>query len=354
MRPLVARISLDALAHNLRVARARAGQTRILSVVKANAYGHGLTRAVRALGQTDGYAVLNVDEAANLRQMGVKQPILLLEGPFQPGEMADIAGLGLTPVLHTPQQLEWLAMSPRPLAVFLKFNSGMNRLGFPLADIDAVLAKVKHSSAVTGVTLMTHFATADEALGVDWQWQRFQASVARSGLPVSVANSAAFLRFPETHGAWARLGIMLYGASPFAGQSATQLGLKPVMTLQSQIIAQQHLKPGEGVGYGLAFMAEAVTRVGIVACGYADGYPRHAPTGTPVLVGGKRTRTLGRVSMDMLAVDLTNLSEAGIGSTVTLWGEGLPVEEVAQAAGTISYELLCALAPRVPVVEHER
>lgn len=351
MRPLVARISLDALAHNLRVARRHAGQSKILSVIKANAYGHGLTRAVRALGQTDGFAVLTVEEAANLRQMGVEKPILLLEGPFQAGEMATIADLDLMPVLHNPQQLNWLPLSHKPLSVFLKFNSGMNRLGFSLADFDRVIEQIKSYANIDQITLMTHFATADEELGIDWQWERFLGKAKLTGLPVSAANSAAFLRYPETRREWSRLGIMLYGASPFADMTAAELELRPVMTLQSEIIAMQHLKAGEGAGYGVTFMACEVTRVGIVACGYADGYPRHAPTGTPVMVNGKRTRTLGRVSMDMLAVDITNLPDADMGSPVTLWGEGLPIEEVARHAGTISYELMCALAPRVAVVE---
>jgi alanine racemase len=198
---------------------------------------------------------------------------------------------------------------------------------------------------------MTHFAMADEALGIDWQWSHFIEKAVMSDLPISAANSAACLSYPETRRDWVRLGIMLYGASPFADVTAAALDLRPVMTLQSEIIAVQQLKAGEGAGYGLAFMAEEPVRLGIVACGYADGYPRHAPTGTPVLVSEQRTRTLGRVSMDMLAVDLTRLPEAGIGSPVTLWGEGLPVEEVARAAGTISYELLCALAPRVAIFE---
>jgi alanine racemase len=351
MRPLVARISLDALAHNLRVARRHAGQSKILSVIKANAYGHGLTRAVRALGDADGFAVLTVEEAANLRQMGVDKPVLLLEGPFQAGEMATIADLDLMPVLHSPQQLNWLPLSHKSMSVFLKFNSGMNRLGFSMMDFDRVVEQVKAIPNVGEITLMTHFATADEALGIDWQWERFFDKARLSGLPVSAANSAAFLRYPETRMNWSRLGIMLYGASPFAEVTADDLELKPVMTLESEIIAVQHLKAGEGAGYGVTYMAGEATRLGVVACGYADGYPRHAPTGAPVLVHGKRTRTLGRVSMDMLAVDITNLSDADIGSPVTLWGEGMPVEEVARHAGTISYELMCGLAPRVMVIE---
>jgi len=351
MRPLVARISLGALTHNLAVAKRHAGSTKILSVIKANAYGHGLRRAARALAASDGFAVLNIEEAVQLRQMGIEKPVLMLEGPFEAEEMIACSEFNLVPVLHSAHQLDWLPQASEPLDVFLKFNSGMNRLGFPLAEFDAIVARVKAQSNVAHITLMTHFATADEDFGIDWQWQRFIAKAQASGLASSAANSAALLRYPETHRDWVRAGIMLYGASPFADVSAAELGLRPAMTLQSEIIAVQTLKPGEALGYGLAYMADEATRFGIVACGYADGYPRHAPTGTPILVNGRRTRTLGRVSMDMLAADLTHMPEAGIGSPVVLWGEGLPVEEVARAAGTISYELLCALAPRVTLRE---
>ena len=351
MRPLLARISTSALAHNLAVARRHAGSAKILSVIKAGAYGHGMNRAARALAASDGYAVLNVDEAVQLRQMGIEKPILMLEGPFDADDLNACTEFNLMPVLHSAHQLEWLPQTSDPLHVFLKFNSGMNRLGFPLAAFAETIERVKAQANVTRITLMTHFATADEDFGIDWQWQHFIARAEATDLPISAANSAALLRYPETHRDWVRAGIMLYGASPFADVSAEQLGLKPAMTLQSQVIALQSLKPGEAVGYGLTYMADAAVRVGIVACGYADGYPRHAPTGTPILVNGQRTRTLGRVSMDMLAVDLTNIPEAGIGSPVVLWGEGMPVEEVARAAGTISYELLCALAPRVALRE---
>jgi alanine racemase len=200
---------------------------------------------------------------------------------------------------------------------------------------------------------MTHFADADGASGVAWQMTRLQAMCAGRSLPVSLANSAALLRFPETCGDWARPGIMLYGGSPFADQSAEELGLRPVMTLESQVIAVRDIAVGDHVGYGCLFCADRPMRIGVVACGYADGYPRHAPTGTPILVAGQRTRTLGRVSMDKLCLDLTELPNADVGDPVTLWGEGLPADEVAAAAGTISYELFCALADRVPIVEVE-
>lgn len=343
------------MAHNLRVARRHAGDAQVFAVVKANAYGHGLSRAVRAFAAADGLAVLTIEEAANLRLMGVEQPILLLEGLFGADEIAICADLKLWPVLHHPMQLDWWAQRPpsQALPVFLKFDSGMHRLGFPLADFDAVLARVRSLPQVAAVTLMTHFAQADEAAGVDWQLQPFLQAAAPYALPWSSANSAALLRHAHTQGHWVRPGIMLYGSSPFADQSAAAFDLKPAMTLTSELISVQTVSAGEGVGYGQLFRAPEALRVGVVACGYADGYPRHAPTGTPVLVSGQRTRTLGRVSMDMLCVDLTGLPEATPGSPVTLWGEGLPVDEVAAAADTNSYELLCALAARVPVIETE-
>ena len=341
------------MAHNLRVARQIAGSAKLMAVVKANAYGHGLSRAVRALSASDGFAVLTLEEAARVRDIGVDKPILLLEGPFQREELALCAELAVWPVIHTAQQLDWLEHHPpaRPLPIFLKFNSGMHRLGFALAEFDAVLHRARTLPAVAAITLMTHFAQADEAAGIALPFQAFQSHAAATGLPCSMANSATLLRYPAARGAWARPGLMLYGASPFADTSAQALGLKPAIHLQSEIIAVQTLRAGEGVGYGQLYRAEHAMRVGIVAAGYADGYPRHALTGTPILVNGRRTRTLGRVSMDMLYVDLSGIPQAGIGSPVVLWGAGLPVEEVAHAAETISYELLCALAARVPVEE---
>ena len=355
MRPIRAQISIGALAHNLRVAKRHAGAARVFAVVKANAYGHGLSRARRAFEAADGFAVLTLEEAASLRQMGVEQPILLLEGLFGADEIAACVELGLWPVLHHTDQLDWLERAPpvRPLGVFLKFDSGMHRLGFPLAQHAEIVARLRRIPGIALLALMTHFAQADEAAGVDWQLRPFLAQLAVHGLPWSTANSAALLRYPATLGDWVRPGIMLYGSSPFPDLTAQSSGLRPAMRLESQLIGVQRLQPGEGVGYGQLFRAEREMRVGIVACGYADGYPRHAPTGTPVAVGGRATRTLGRVSMDMLCVDLSDCPDAHIGSQVELWGETVSVDAVAAAAGTISYELLCALAPRVPVVEIE-
>ena len=353
MRPIKATISVDAMAHNLRVARQHAGTVKLIAVVKANAYGHGLSRAVRAFSAADGFAVLTQEEASNLRLMGVDKPILLLEGVFGLDELTACVELDLWPVLHNKQQLDWLEHHPpaKPLQVFLKFDSGMHRLGFALSEFEAVLHRVKSLSSVAGITLMTHFAQADEVAGTRWQHTPFLQQAQPSGLPWSSANSAALLRDTEVLGTWVRPGIMLYGASPFADTPAAQLGLKPAMTLQSEIIAVQQVQAGEGVGYGLTYRAERDMRIGIVACGYADGYPRHAPTGTPILVNSQHTRTLARVSMDMLYADLSDIPEADVGSPVVLWGEGLPVEDVASAANTISYELMCALAARVPVIE---
>lgn len=352
-RPIQALIDLSALERNLAIVRRCAERSRAMAVIKANGYGHGLMRVAEALKSSDGFAVLDLHDGVRLREAGYRQTILLLEGFFAPDELAVIEQHRLSVVIHCSDQLAMLpAVKTRGvLEVFLKINTGMNRLGFRPGQFASVMEALKASPAVGGITLMTHFANADEAEGVDDQLLCFNEVAGSVRLPRSLANSAAVLRYPATHADWVRPGIMLYGVSPFAGKAAADLGLRPAMTLKSEVIAVQNLKPGERVGYGGVFRADGPMRVGTVACGYADGYPRHADTGTPVLVDGRQTRTLGRVSMDMLAIDLTAFPGSGVGSPVTLWGEGLPVEDVAQAAGTISYELLCALAPRVPVAE---
>ena len=230
----------------------------------------------------------------------------------------------------------------------------MNRLGFAeaaFADALAALVALGANASVGGITLMTHFANSDDARGVAWQMASFDRMAQGLTLPRTLANSAAIVRYPQTHADWVRPGIMLYGATPFADVSAAQLGLQPVMTLSSSLIAVQQLKAGDTVGYGGAFTAARDTRIGVVACGYADGYPRHAPGGTPVRVGDAMTVTVGRVSMDMLCVDITALPDAGVGTKVVLWGEGNPIDDVAASAGTVGYELMCALAARVPVIE---
>lgn len=351
MRPVRAIVDRAALRHNLRVARRHAGHARLWAVVKANAYGHGLERAVAALlDETDGFALIELERAAQLREAGVDAPILMLEGFYSPDELPQFIRYRLSPVLHRPDQAVTLLAADWPvgLPVYLKIDSGMHRLGFDAAGLAA--AKSALAGRRIETVLMTHFADADGPRGIDWQMSRFEAMTAGMDDACSLGNSATILRYSDRVGDWARPGIMLYGGSPFAEVSAAELDLRPVMTLQSEIIAVQDLAPGETVGYGCTFTAERQMRIGVVACGYADGYPRHAPTGTPVLVDGLRTRTLGRVSMDKLCVDLTGL-KVGVGGTATLWGAGLAADEVATAAGTISYELFCALAPRVPVVE---
>lgn len=350
-RPITARIDLAALRNNLQVAR-RTTTARIMAVIKAEAYGHGLLRCAEALKEADGFALLDLHDAIRLREGGFRQPILLLEGAFSPDELPRIAGHNLSCVFHSPHQLAMLDNGTRlgnKLSVWLKVNTGMNRLGFTTEELPAAMEKLSSHPAVREVTLMTHFSHADEATGVEAQMTLFSQLASSYSAMRSLANSAALLRYPQSHGDWVRPGIMLYGASPFSDTSSAELELQPVMTLESEIISIHTLRAGECVGYGGAFCAPRDMRIGTVACGYADGYPRHATTGTPVLVDGHRTQTLGRVSMDMLSVDLSALPDAGVGSKVTLWGQGLPVEEIAQAAGTISYELLCAVAPRVPL-----
>jgi alanine racemase len=357
-RPIRATINTAALAHNLGVARAHAGPARIWAVLKANAYGHGLLRAARALEAADGFAVLDLSEAVALREAGIRKPILMLEGFFKEEDIAPLARHSLTPVIHSIDQLEKLERTrcDGKIGVYLKVNSGMNRLGFNVDNVRLAWNALEAHPAVDSITLMTHFADADGDGGVAAQLQWFneltQPFMEGSPPARSLANSAALLRFPKEAAAdWVRPGIMLYGCSPFGFKSAQDIGLRPVMTLSSELIAVQHLQPGERVGYGFTYEAVGEMTIGIVACGYADGYPRHAPSGTPVLVNGKRARIVGRVSMDMLSVDISDLPEAYIGTPVTLWGEGLSADEVAAACGTLSYELLVKLTARVPVAE---
>ncbi|MDZ4255143.1 MAG: alanine racemase [Sulfuritalea sp.] len=359
-RPIRARLDWAALRHNHRVVKQYAGAARVWSVVKADAYGHGLLPAARALSDvTDGFALVELEGAMALRDAGFAHPILMMEGPYQADDLPLFAELELTPVLHSMWQVDALidACLPRRQPVYLKLNTGMNRLGFDADDFTVALDRLVAADCLESLTLMTHFADADEARGIQHQLERFRSISGQRMLPACLANSAALLRFPEAIGDWVRPGIMLYGSSPFpAMQSAVALDLQPVMTLESELIAVRKLEPGAAVGYGSSFVAERPMRIGIVACGYGDGYPRHAPTGTPVQIAGQRTRTLGRVSMDKICVDLSELpSTVGVGDTVTLWGGAgnmyLSADDVATAAGTVAYEMFCALAARVPVVE---
>lgn len=353
MRPITATIDLSALRHNYNVAQGLARGSQTLAVIKANAYGHGVERAARALAHADGYAVVELEAAVRLREAGFKQRIVLLEGFFERRELEILIEHKLASVIHCTEQIEMLhaLKSGAALDVFIKLDTGMKRLGFEAANFASVLSRVRGIAGVGTITVMSHFANADDARGIAWQLERFERALGAASLPRSLANSAAILRYPESHADMVRPGIMLYGCSPFGENVGPELGLQPVMTLKSEIIAVRELAAGDTVGYGGAFTAPGTMRIGVVACGYADGYPRHAPTGTPILVGGTRTRTVGRVSMDMLCVDLSGVDEARVGTPVVLWGAGNPVEKVASAAGTVGYELLCALAPRVRIIE---
>lgn len=354
MRPIVAHLSLPALTHNLTRVRQYAPHAKVISVVKANGYGHGLLNVAQGLRETDAFAVLNPSEAIALRDADYQQPILLLEGVFAAGQLVEVDRYRLDLVVHHAAQIDWLqqATLSTPIRVFLKLDSGMHRLGFQPAEFEQALEQLTHCANVNEIVLMTHFANADMPDGITQAMQTVEQVTAGKPYLRSLANSAAVVQQPQSHANWVRPGIMLYGATPVAETSAASLGLKPVMTLQSALIALQEIQAGESVGYGSLFTADKPTRVGIVACGYADGYPRHAPTGTPVAVNGKLTHTLGRVSMDMMAVDVTEIAEANIGSPVELWGELVPVDAVAKAAGTIGYELLCAVTARVPFNIH--
>jgi len=350
------------MKHNLARARTCAPQARAWAVVKANGYGHGLERALRGFAAADGLALVEFDNAVRLRELGWTKPIMLLEGFFDPSDIETMVRHGFNGAVHCVEQIAWLEAAQREgrltarLDLHLKMNTGMNRLGFMPDAYAAAHARLRAIAGVGEITLMTHFANADDAahprLPIREQLRRFHAAAAGLPGPRSLSNSAGIFRQAELGDEltndWVRPGIMLYGGTP-GGASAEDFGLLPTMTLSSEIIGVQHIAAGDAVGYGSRFEADGPMRVGVVACGYADGYPRHAPLGTPVLVDGVRTRLVGRVSMDMLTVDLTPLPQARVGSQVTLWGRGMPIDDVAEAAGTIGYELMCALAPRVPV-----
>jgi alanine racemase len=359
-RPIEALIHPGALSHNLQRARSFAPDAKVWAVVKANAYGHGIERVFPALRAAEGFALLDLAEAERLRALDWRGPILLLEGAFEPRDLELCSRLGLSHVVHHDEQIDWLAMhkTHQPQHVFLKMNTGMNRLGFAPAAFRAAWGRLNALPQVDQVSLMTHFADADGERGIAAALNIFATATADLPGERSLCNSAALLRHtgpPAVSGDWVRPGVMLYGSAPDApAHGIAHWQLQPAMTLRSRVIAEQTLQAGDCVGYGGSYRAERPHRIGIVACGYADGYPRHAPTGTPVLVGGQRTRTLGRVSMDMIAVDLAPVPAARTGSEVTLWGRAddgtvLSIDEVAYAAGTVGYELMCAVAPRVPI-----
>jgi len=358
-RPILATVHAAALSHNLARAHAAAPDARVWAVVKANAYGHGIERVFDALRSADGFALLDLAEAQRLRALDWRGPILLLEGCFDARDLELCSRLGLWHAIHCDEQIDMLAAHKTqvPHRVFLKMNSGMNRLGFTPERYRAAWTRLNALPQVEEISLMTHFSDADGARGITHQLQVFEAVTHDLPGERTLSNSAATLRHGIAIGEksdWVRPGIAVYGSSPdFPEHSAADWGLLPTLTLASRIIGVQHLVAGDTVGYGSSFTADGPLRIGVVACGYADGYPRHCTTGTPVLVQGVRTRMVGRVSMDMITVDLTPVPDAGMGSSVTLWGQSpggavLSIDEIAAAAGTVGYELMCAVAPRVP------
>jgi alanine racemase len=357
-RPLHARIDLDALRHNLHYARELAGTARILAVIKANGYGHGAVRIAQALrGLGDAFGVACLEEALELRESGIRTPILLLEGVLSPDELPQVDRLDLSMVVHSLEQLRWIAEAhpSRPIACWIKLDTGMHRLGFSPAELPAVHAELTRAPQVGEVVLMTHFARADQPDHpcTPEQIARFTQACAGIHAPRSLSGSAGLLAWSEAVGDWVRPGILLYGASPLGDLHPSATRLRPVMHLESALIAVRDLAPGEPIGYGGRFCCDGPTRVGVVATGYADGYPRHAPDGTPVAVKGRLSRIIGRVSMDMLTLDLTGLGDIGVGDPVELWGAQVSANGVATASGTIAYELFTGIASRVPRVYTE-
>lgn len=356
MRPARALIDLEALRHNYRLARDATG-AKALAVVKADAYGHGAVRCAQALqAEADGFAVACIEEALELRDAGITSPILLLEGFFEADELSLIERYDLWCVVHSTWQLDAIerASLSRPLTVWLKMDSGMHRVGLHPAEYRDGYQRLMASGKVGKVVLMSHFARADELDSGSAAEQVAVFEQARAGLDaeISLRNSPAVLGWPQVPSDWVRPGIMLYGATPFEQQQELAARLKPVMTLESKVISVRELPAGQPVGYGARFITERPTRVGVVAMGYADGYPRHAPTGTPVAIDGQLSRLIGRVSMDMLTVDLTDLTDlpqAGLGSRVELWGSQVLASDVALQAGTIPYQIFCNLR-RVPLI----
>ncbi|MCD6026520.1 MAG: alr [Solimicrobium sp.] len=362
-RPIKATIHLSALKNNYLIARKYGGVAKIWAVVKANAYGHGLDFAVLAFGDADGLALVEVDNAIKLRRMGWKKPILLLEGFFHASDLPLAQEHNIDVAVHCVKQIELLEQIVQAnsadagvINVHIKVNGGMNRLGFKPEDVTAVFQRLSAIKNVHVVDLMMHFANADDEfnprLPVAEQLRRFniaKAGIGDDNLDTSLSNSAANLLNPSIKNSWIRVGVMLYGGSP-NGNSIDAFGLLPAMTLNSELIAIQEIQMGDVVGYGSRFVAKKAMRIGVVACGYADGYPRHAVDGTPILVNGVRTILVGRVSMDLITVDVTDIADATVGSPVTLWGRGLPIDDVAQAAETIGYELMCAVGNRVQLV----
>lgn len=351
-RTVRAEIDLDAVRANMALLQQRAPDSRTLAVLKADAYGHGLERVARTLRDAVGFAVATQGEAERLRALDLHQPIILFGGFDAPEDIARLARQDIRPVIHHPSQIEMLEAQSlaEPMRVWFKFDSGMNRLGFPPDEFAPALARLKALPWVDPeIVLMTHFAASDEPDTTSMQRQLavFRQATAGLGLPVSLANSVATLDYPATHGDWNRPGGALYGLTTKPGRNARDDGLRPAMRLSTRLVALREKPAGAAIGYGGTYVCEHPLRVGVASIGYGDGYPRHAPTGTPVLVGGVRCPIIGRVSMDLITLDLSAAPDAKVGDEVVLWGDDLAVEEVAAAAGTISYELTCRLTERV-------
>lgn len=345
-------INLSACRHNLSIAKQVAPDSKNIAVIKANSYGHGMVKIAQALNDADGFAVARIEEGIELREAGITIPILLLEGFTSASELTLVQKYNLDSVIHTESQVHLLEQAKsEAIAVVVKVDSGMHRLGFNPKELKNISQCLEKCTSINQpIKYMTHFSNADDKHDDKTLKQIevfFQSVEGLSVSEISLANSAGILGWPQSHASWNRPGIMLYGVSPFINGTASAHGLKPVMTLSSKIISVKKVKKGEAIGYGGTYICDKDKTVGIVAIGYGDGYPRHAKTGTPVLVNGKRCSLLGRVSMDMICVDLSEQAEAKINNPVVLWGDGLAVEEVAEYADTIAYELLCGVTSRV-------
>ncbi len=350
-RQTIARIDLGALQHNLKIIKTLAPESRIMSVVKADAYGHGIERVVPALNETDAFAVATVGEAQRVRACDWNGPLVLLEGFSSEAELTAGSELGAEMVIHNTTQLEYLRHSGVKLAnrLWLKIDTGMHRLGFPADQAEAVYAELEKYAGSEGIGLMSHLACADDTDNpmTNQQISRFEKAVEQLDGPRSLANSAALLNFENSLLDWVRPGLVLYGISPVDGSLGTDFGLQPAMTLECRIIAINQCKAGDSVGYGAAYQCPEDMPVGVAAIGYGDGYPWRASNETPVYVGSRQTTLAGRVSMDMITIDLRDIPDVSVGDRVTLWGEGMPIEQVAVACGTIPWELICSVTTRV-------
>ncbi|ALN80710.1 alanine racemase [Lysobacter antibioticus] len=355
-RPTSASIHTDALRHNLAQARSMAPHSRVMAVVKADGYGHGLERVARALEGADAFGVAALSDADRLRAAGLSQPIVLLSGFDEADDLPQLRRLGVETVVHHISQVEMLeqAGAGEPIRCWLKVDSGMHRLGFAPQDVREAHARLAAASSVAeGIVLMNHFASSDEFDKPQTRQQLQAFAAATSGLPGSrsLANSAAVLGWPDSYADWIRPGGLLYGISAVEGRTGADFGLRPAMTLSTRLIAVNRVGKGERIGYAATWECPEDMLVGVAAIGYGDGYPRAAPSGTPVRVAGHDTQVIGRVSMDLMTIDLRGVPEAKVGDPVVLWGPELPVERIAEASGTIGYELTCSITRRVRFVE---